>query len=105
MRSSPLCFELSADERSTLEHWLRCTTVSNGLAQRIRVVLRFVAGHGIRQIARELGLARNTVKLWLHRFLKKRMDGFDDLPRSGRPVVFSPGRGNALDQTRLRATG
>lgn len=105
MRRSPYCFELSPDERSTLEHWLRCTTMSNGLAQRVRVVLRFVAGHSIRQIARELGLARNTVRLWLHRFSVKRLEGFDDLPRSGRPVTFSPSSGHTLGQTRLRATG
>ena len=105
MRRSPLDIVLSPDERSALEHWLRCSTTSNGLAQRVRVVLRFVDGRGIRQIARELGLARNTVKLWLRRFVDKRLEGFDDLPRSGRPVTFSPGGGDPFGETRLRATG
>lgn len=105
MRRSPLHLGLSPEERSTLEHWARCTTTPNGLAQRTRVVLRFVAGHGIRQVARELGVARNTVKLWLHRFAEKRLEGFDDLPRPGRPVSFSPGRGHALGQAGLRAAG
>jgi len=105
MRYQPPHLDLSAEERSTLEHWLRCTTMPNGLAQRVRVVLRFVAGHGIRQIARELCLARNTVRLWLHRFAKKRLEGFDDLPRSGRPVVFSPSRSHTFGQTGLRAAG
>jgi hypothetical protein len=105
MRYLPPRVELSPGERSTLEHWLRCTTVPNGLAQRVRVVLRYVDRHGIRQIARELCLARNTVRLWLHRFVQKRLEGFDDLPRSGRPVVFSPSRGHTLGQTGLRAAG
>ena len=105
MRRSPLHLDLSPDERSTLEHWLRCTSTPNGLAQRVRVVLRCADGRPIRQIARGLGLARNTVKLWLRRFAEKRMEGFDDLPRSGRPVSFSPGRGHAPGQTRLRAAG
>ena len=105
MRYQPPRLELSPDERSTLEHWVRCTTMPNGLAQRVRVVLRFVDGHGIRQIGRELGLARNTVRLWLHRFTHKRLEGFDDLARSGRPVVFSLSRGHTLGQTGLRAAG
>lgn len=105
MRCSPLHIDLSPAERSTLEHWLRCASTPNGLAQRVRVVLRFADGHTIRQIARDLGLARNTVKLWLRRFGTKRLEGFDDLPRSGRPLSFSPGRGHTLGQARLRATG
>ncbi|MCY3018720.1 MAG: helix-turn-helix domain-containing protein [Planctomycetota bacterium] len=105
MRRSPLHVDLSPDERTTLEHWQRCSTVPNGLAQRVRVVLRFAGGQTIRQVARDLGLARNTAKLWLHRFLEKRLEGFDDLPRSGRPVSFSPSGGHPLGQDRLRAAG
>ena len=96
MLHSPLHISLSPDECSTLEHRLRCATTPNGLAQRVRVVLRFAGGQRIRQIARDLGLARNTVKLWLHRFRAKRLEGFDDRPRSGRPLSFSPGRGHSL---------
>jgi hypothetical protein len=105
MRRSPLHRDLSPDERSTLEHWLRCSTMPNGLAQRVRVVLRFADGQTIRQLARDLGLARNTAKLWLRRFAAKRLEGFDDLPRSGRPVSFSPSCGHPLGQDCLRAAG
>jgi hypothetical protein len=105
MRRSPLRVELSSAERSTLEHWLRCTSTANGLAQRIRVVLRFADGQRIVPIGRELGLARNTVKLWLRRFSEKRLEGLDDQPRSGRPLVFSPRGGRTPGETGLRATG
>ena len=105
MRRSPLHLDLSPDERSTLEHWARCTTLPNGLAQRVRVVLRCADGQPLRQLARDLGLARNTAKLWLRRFAAKRLEGFDDLPRPGRPVSFSPSRGHTLGQARLRAAG
>jgi predicted transcriptional regulator len=105
MRRSPLQLVLSPDERSALEHWLRRTTTPNGLAQRVRVVLRFADGQTIRQIGHDLGLARQTVRLWLTRFNNKRLAGLDDLPRSGRPVSFSPGRGDPPGQNRLRAAG
>src|SRR5690349_15568913 len=105
MLRTPLCLDLSPNERSTLEHWLRCTTVSNGLAQRVRVLLRFADGQGIRQISRDLGLARQTVRLWIARFNKKRLAGLDDLPRPGRPVIFSPHSRHAVDQDRLRTAG
>ena len=105
MRRSPLQVVLTPEERSTLEHWLRCTTTANGLAQRVRAVLRFSEGQTIRQIGLEIGLTRFTVRLWITRFIVKRIEGLDDLPRPGRPVSFSPGRGHALGQTRLCATG
>jgi DNA-directed RNA polymerase specialized sigma24 family protein len=98
MRRSPLHVELTSEERATLEHWQRCSTMSNGLAQRVRVVLRFAEGQTLRQVARDLGLARNTAKLWLRRFLQRRLEGFADLPRSGRPVSFSPGSGHPLGE-------
>jgi len=105
MRRSPLHVDLSPQERAILEHWQRCSTMPNGLAQRVRVVLRVADGQTLRQVARDLGLARNTAKLWLRRFLAKRLEGFEDLPRSGRPVSFSPGGGHPLGQARLRAAG
>ena len=105
MLRSSLCLNLSPVERSTLEHELRCTTTSNGRAQRIRVLLRFADAHGIRQIARELDLARQTVRLWIVRFNQKRLAGLDDLPRPGRPVIFSPGSRHASGQDRLRIAG
>ena len=105
MLRSPLRLDLSPVERATLEHWLRCTTTSNGLARRVRVLLRFADGQGIRQIARELEVARQTVRLWIGRFHSKRLAGLDDLPRPGRPVTFSPGGRHASDQAGLRAAG
>jgi len=81
MLRSPLHFDLSPEERSTLESWLRCATTPNGWAQRVRVVLRFADGRTIRQIACDMGMARNTVKLWLRRFGSKRLEGFDQRPQ------------------------
>ena len=42
-------------------------------------------GHNHREIARELGIDRNTVAKWRSRFVEHRLDGLTDEPRPGRP--------------------
>jgi hypothetical protein len=44
---------------------------------------------------------RRIVQKWGKRFLKKRMDGLADDPRSGRPPRFSPGGGHASGEARV----
>src|SRR5262245_33333856 len=91
MRKSPIQFTLTASERRELEHRIRCTTAPNGLATRARIVLLFDEGRSLSDISRALLLERRIVRLWLRRFLERRLDGLNDLPRPGRPPVFSPG--------------
>ncbi len=42
------------------------------------------------QVAAQLGCDEDTVSKWRRRFRKHRLAGLADLPRSGRPVAFSP---------------
>jgi hypothetical protein len=49
---------LTADERSTLEGWVRSGAVEHRLVERARVVLLAAAGMASRRVARELGCAR-----------------------------------------------
>ena len=105
MPRSPIQIALSPEERADLQHLIRCTTAANGLAQRTRMVLLFDEGVPIVEIGRRLGFQRRIVKKWLRRFAKRRRDGLDDAPRTGRPPVFSP-RGRApRREDRLRAPG
>jgi Homeodomain-like domain len=50
------------------------------------------------QLARELNTTPTTVSLWRGRFARERLNGLDDLPRSGAPPIY----GEATDQ-RIRA--
>jgi transposase len=77
--------ELSADERAQLESWTRRRTSAQALALRSRIVLLAAQGLSNVEVARELGIQRNTVAKWRSRFLEHRLDGLSDEPRPGQP--------------------
>jgi transposase len=77
--------ELSDDERLTLEGWTRRRTSAAALSQRARIVLACAAGEGNSEVARRLGVHRNTVALWRRRFSEFRVDGLLDEARPGQP--------------------
>ncbi len=81
---------LSTEERSTLEHWERAGKTEQRMVLRARVVLLAEEGLFNRQIARRLGCDRRTVRKWRTRFVRRRLEGLQDAPRSGRPVEISP---------------
>ena len=78
-------FELSAEDRLTLESWTRSSTVSAGRVERARVVLAVADGAGTSDAARALGVSRPTVIKWRERFAEQGIAGLDDEHRSGRP--------------------
>jgi transposase len=56
---------------------------------RARIVLRSAEGGPIDGIARELGVAVMTVKLWRRRFAELGLDGLVDAPRPGHPPTWT----------------
>lgn len=76
---------LTADERSYLERQVRRHRVTRSLSERCRIVLRCADGLQSKQVAAELGVSENMVGKWRRRFLRDRIDGLLDEPRSGRP--------------------
>lgn len=57
--------------------------------ERARVVQAVLEGVTVEQIAVQLGLARNTVYLWLKRFQARGLAGLEDAPRGGRPPTYT----------------
>jgi transposase len=81
--------ELSAAERVQLESWTRRRTSAQALALRSRIVLLAAEGLNNVEIARQLGIQRNTVAKWRSRFVEHRLDGLTDEPRPGQPRKIS----------------
>ena len=92
---------LSPDEALELSTRSRKYTLPYFQVQRARIVLLAAEGLGNDEIARRLGIPRKIVWLWRKRFIEKRLEGLDELPRPGRPRAFPPrdsrpGKGTGL---------
>jgi transposase len=79
---------LTADERTTLESWVRSGAIEHRLVERARVVLLAATGMASRRVAREVGCARGVVSKWRVRFARDRLAGLADAPRSGKPKTY-----------------
>ena len=77
--------KLTADERDVLQRLIRRRKVAHADAQRAAIILRAADGLNNCQIANKVGVTRQTVRTWLNRFAKHRLDGLDDEPRCGAP--------------------
>lgn len=84
---------LSDNEARQVAKLIHAPSTPQALAFRARLVLRCAADDRPtnRRIAEELGCDPDTVCKWRGRFVRERLDGLHDLPRTGRPRTFSPG--------------
>ena len=80
---------ISEAERSTLEGWVRSSTVKAGVARRARIVLLATEQRSNTEIAELVGVSRPTVLLWRGRFAKGGVSALEDVDRPGRPRVVS----------------
>ena len=72
---------LTEEERQVLERYARGRTVSQGLAERARIVLGCAEGSSNQDVAAKLGVCGHTVGKWRSRFARSRLDGLTDTPR------------------------
>lgn len=95
---TPIKIELSVDEQRELERIARSESAQHRYVVRAKTVLLLSEGVNISAIGRAVGRKREVVRKWANRFIRKRLKGLHDLPRSGRPASFSPGSGGASRQ-------
>src|SRR5437868_6020512 len=80
---------LSDEERSALQRYARRGTVAQQLGLRAHIVLRCAGVANNKTVARELGVCAPVVGKWRRRFIRDRLDGLLDEPRSGAPRKIS----------------
>lgn len=68
-RLSALPITLSASEQTDLEKLVRCPSTAQQLALRAKIILRAASGQGHGEISRELGITKDTSRLWRQRWL------------------------------------
>lgn len=88
--TSPFVIVLSTPEESVLRARARSSRSAYRDVLRARIVLAAAAGTENASIAADLGIHVDTVRKWRRRFAADGLPGLDDLPRSGRPRVFTP---------------
>jgi transposase len=84
---------LAASRTSAVRLWERAT-----------IILGLAAGRAKQEIAKQLGLARQTVLRWEARFLQLGLEGLNDAPRSGRPRTIGPEKIAQIVQKTTRET-
>ena len=89
-RKSPYSILLTDNEKADLETVARQYTSPYFEVVRAKAIL--LAAQGLRndQIAVRVSLPRQIVSKWRKRFFEERLEGLENLPRSGRPPGFSP---------------
>ncbi|MEK7383475.1 MAG: helix-turn-helix domain-containing protein [Elusimicrobiota bacterium] len=87
-RRSSISIELTMPQRRLLGKWHKgtlSTRFSRRLMVRVDVIMRAARGQTNYMIAKQLGISRNTVKLWRYRFAQEGMTGLITRPIPGRP--------------------
>ena len=74
-RKTSFTIRLTPAQRQTLLAWQRATTVHAGLARRGRIILLLADGMTITDIATTVGVSRQNVYKWIHRFRQEGVEG------------------------------
>jgi putative transposase len=81
--------EVGAEDRAELERIVRSSTAEMRMVERAQVVLHAAEGHSAAKIGRLLGCSTNTAQKWRARYEQDGLAGLCDLPRSGKPLIYS----------------
>lgn len=80
---------LTPQDEAVLRARIRAGRTEQRDVLRARIVLAAARGDSNAAIAAHLGVHVDTVRKWRGRFALQRLEGLRDLPRSGRPTVFT----------------
>jgi len=102
----PVAANIQLDEQAQdeLKSLAASRTSAVRLWERATIILGLAAGRAKQEIAKQLGLARQTVLRWEARFLQLGLEGLNDAPRSGRPRTIGPQKIAQIVQKTTRET-
>lgn len=89
-RQSPFRIDLDREVKAALEAAARRYTSPYRDVVRAKIVLYAARGLRNDEIAQRLDTPRQVVSKWRKRFFEQGVAGLEELPRQGRPGVFSP---------------
>ncbi len=91
MKSIPkaTAIELTQDERTELEGFVRSTKTEYRLRQRARIVLLAAGGMATRAIGREVGCTTGTASKWRVRFAAERLEGLSETGNRGAVAKYT----------------
>ncbi len=96
---------ISADQRSTLQAWVRAHNTPQSVVLRARIALLAADGLSNSGIAREVGVSRPTVILWRERFRQRGPEGLTKIaPGRGRPVTYNADRVKQIIEATTQST-
>jgi transposase len=102
MRIAPKVI-VSDEDRKVLERWARGRSTPVRLMQRARIVLLAAEGRENKDIAKVVGVTRQLVGRWRHRYVAKGRAGIEkDAPRSGRKPVARDAVARKIVETTLQ---
>lgn len=90
MTTSPFIIVPTAADLTVLTSRAHSARAEHRQVIRSRIILAAAHGHTNAAIAADLGVHVDTVRKWRKRYARHGLDGLNDLPRSGRPPVFTP---------------
>ena len=92
---------VSAEERVTLERWVRRPKSAQALALRAGIVLDCGSGMSNTAVARRRRISKQMVGKWRSRFVRHRVAGLLDEPRCGAPRTVEDADIEAVDRAYL----
>jgi transposase len=93
--------DLTEDERKTIERLVHARSTPVGKLKRAQIIWLASQGEPVPEIAQQLGVGADMVRLRLKRFNAQGLSALDEAPRSGRPTTYTPEEVSTVIQTAL----
>ncbi len=81
--------EIAVDDQAELDRIVRSRTAEVRVVERAQIVLCAAEGRSAAEIGRLVGCSTNTAQKWRARYEQDGIAGLRDLPRSGKPLIYS----------------